>query len=201
MLFMRFPFVSTLCVGLVVFSGCKKACDTDDLQQYPLTPGVRAWTAPYPKDAVLRFRNASTGYVRSYRVTTAENKTDGVNAGIDPCPMYMREYASHTLERSDSTGNGDNKTIQFYMTAGNFVFIQSKLSIGSTTVELSLQEIEDGTRVLSPATFAGRTYPAVLSGTPLAPSVGSRVVVRLYLTKAEGLIRFEERGGTAWDRL
>ena len=200
--FLRFRFASILWVGLAgVFSGCEKACDTADLPRYPLSPGLRAWASPYPKEAVLRFRNAGTGYVRTYRVTAAESKTDGVGAGLDPCPQYYREYASHTLARTDSTGNGDNKAILLYLAAGNASRVQSRFSIGSTSVEPPLMEIEAGTHPLSPATFAGRTYPAVWGGTSSLAASGSRVVVTLYLTKAEGLVRFEERGGTVWDRL
>ncbi|SHL95934.1 hypothetical protein [Hymenobacter psychrotolerans] len=199
---MRFPFVYILCVGLaLVSSGCKKVCDTDDIPQYSLTPGLRAWTAPYPKDAVLRFRNATTGYVRSYRVTEAENKMDGVGAGVNPCPTYNQEFTSHILQRTDSTGNSENKSMQLYtVVAGNTTRVQSRFNIGNTSVSLPLKEVEDGTQSLSPATFAGRTYPAVLGGTTSLAGSGSRVVVTLYMTKAEGLIRFEERGGTVWDR-
>jgi hypothetical protein len=47
----------------------------------------------------------------------------------------------------------------------------------------------------------GRTYPAVWSGTLLNAIMRTRVVTTLFLTKANGLIRFEEHGGTVWDRL
>ncbi|TYZ10599.1 hypothetical protein FY528_09050 [Hymenobacter lutimineralis] len=166
-----------------------------------MTDGQRAWSVPYSKDAVLRFRNASTGYVRSYRVTTAENKMDGVSSRYQVCPQYYREYSWHLLERSDSTGNSENKELKFWVSTAGPTRVQATFAIGSTTVEVPLQEIEDETQILSPATFAGHTYPAVWGGTSSTLSSGSQVVVMLYLTKADGLIRFEERGGMVWERL
>lgn len=200
---MRISLAAILCVGVALpFSSCKKGCDTEDLPQYSLTPGLRAWAAPYPKDAVLRFRNARTGYVRSYRVTTAENVTaDPVSGGgIDVCPQYYREYSAHLLQRTDSTGNVENKEIFFRLIMDRSTRLQTTFVIGSTSLEPPLQAIEDGTVTLSPATFAGRTYPAVWGGTIPNTIMRPGVVTTLFLTKADGLIRFEERGGTVWDR-
>lgn len=199
---MRISSLSVLCVGLVVlFSSCEKACDSDDAPRYPLAQGLRAWSAPYAKDAVFRFRNARTGYVRSYRVTTAEIKENAVSGGgIDVCTQYYREIGLHELERTDSTGKVENKVIRLQMATTNTTRVQTTFTIGSTSVEPSLQAIEDGSQVLSPATFAGRTYPAVWGGTSSNPVARPGMVVTLYMTKADGLIRFEERGGTVWDR-
>ena len=186
-----------------LLSGCKKVCDTDDLPRYPLTSSLRDWSAPYPKDAVLRFRNASTGYVRSYRVAKVENETPGIHSGVDPCPQHYREYTSHVLERSDSTGGRENKSMRFdVFAATNTTRLQASFAIGSTSFELPFQEIEDGTQTLPSATFAGRTYSAVLGRTSGGVAFsGGGVTLTAYLTKAEGLIRFEERGGTVWDRV
>ena len=199
---LRFRFAPFVLGALIMsFSGCKKVCDTDNVPQYPITSGVRSWAAPYPKDAVLRFRNAGTGYVRSYRVTSAENQMDGVNAGINLCPLYFREFSRHALQRVDSTGTREDKEIMFRVETANSTQARASLTVGSTNVDLPIQEVEDGTQALSPATFSGRSYPAVLGGGSSLAFPGSRVVVRLYVTKTEGLIRFEERGGTVWDRL
>ncbi|WBO86804.1 hypothetical protein [Hymenobacter yonginensis] len=193
-----FPLAAGL---LLLCPACDKVCDTDNLPQYPLTPGLRAWVDPYAKGAVLRFRNAGTGYVRSYRVTEAEGKMDGAGSGVDPCPAYYREYATRTLERTDSTGKGAEHLIRFYLAAQNSSRTEARLSMGFSSVEPPLQQIENGTQALAPATFAGRTYPAVWCNGPFSPGSGSRAVVLMCLTKADGLIRFEERNGTAWDRL
>lgn len=199
---MHFRYASILVAGfLLSLSGCKKVCDTDDLPRYPLTAGLRAWAAPYPKDAVLRFRNASTGYVRSYRVSSAENKTDGVSSGANVCPSYYREYTAHVLERTDSTGGRENKLLRFDMTTANATRARASFTIGSTNVELLIQEVEDGQQATYPATFGTRTYTAVLGGTSSLAFQGASVVTTLYVTKAEGLVRFVERGGTTWDRL
>ena len=184
-----------------LLSGCKKVCNSDDVPHYPLTAGLRAWSAPYPKDAVLRFRNASTGYVRSYRVAIAKAETRDIRYGVDPCPVHTQEYTSHTLERTDSTGGRDNKMLRFEVFATTTSRLKATFLIGSTDCELPLLEVEDGSRVLAPATFAGRTYPAVLGVRSSFAFSGPGVTLTMYLTKADGLIRFEERGGTVWDRL
>ncbi|GAA3990703.1 hypothetical protein [Hymenobacter antarcticus] len=199
---LSFRFGVVLLVGALGWcSGCDKACETDGLPRYPLTPGLRAWSVPDPQGAVFRFRNARTGYVRSYRVVQADNKTDGVSAGLNACPQYYREYTAHVLERTDSIGNRENNALRFDVSTANAPRAKSTFRIGSTTVDLLIQEVEDGTYALSPATFAGRTYPAVLGGTSSLAAPGANVAVTVYLTKADGLVRFEERGGTAWDRL
>ena len=192
-----------LLVGLfVLLSGCKKACDSDDAPHYPLAANLRAWSAPYPKDAVLQFRNAATGYVRRYRVVTAESQRRDVHTGVDPCPEYTQEYTSHALERTDSTNGRENQLLKFEVFAAtNVTRFKSTMAVGSTSFDLPLEEIEAGTQALAPATFAGRTYPAV-AGYNASPAVTRpNATVTMYLTKANGLIRFEERGGTVWDRL
>lgn len=151
---------------------------------------------------MLRFRNDRTGYVRSYRVVTAENKTDAVSGvGIDVYPSYYREYTSHILQRIDSTGNSDNKELEFCLATDNSVKIKSRYRIGPSSIELAVPEVEDGTEVLSHATFAGRTYPTVLGRSITLAGARPSVVLTLYVTKVDGLIRFEERGGTVWNRL
>ena len=58
--------------------------------------------------------------------------------------------------------------------------------------------------LVRPATFGGRTYPAVLQGAyySIAPPVPHPTYAkRVFFTKAEGLVRVEEFGGTVWNRL
>jgi hypothetical protein len=186
----------------VLLSSCKKACDADDLPYYPLAANLRDWSAPYPKDAVLRFRNATTGYVRSYRVVTAESKSRDVHSGVNLCPEYTQDYTSHMLERTDSTNGRENQMLRFEVFAAtNVTRFSSSMTVGSTPFSLPLEEIEAGTLALPAATFAGRTYPAVFGYRSSLASSAPNVALIMYLTKANGLIRFEERGGTVWDRL
>ena len=58
--------------------------------------------------------------------------------------------------------------------------------------------------LVRPATFGGRTYPAVLQGTyySIAPPVPRPTYAkRVFFTKAKGLVRVEEFGGTMWNQL
>jgi len=58
--------------------------------------------------------------------------------------------------------------------------------------------------LVRPATFGGRTYPAVLESTyyPIPPLVPRPTYAkRVFFTKAEGLLRVEEFGGTMWNQL
>jgi len=58
--------------------------------------------------------------------------------------------------------------------------------------------------LMRPATFGGRTYPAVLQGTYYSiapPAPRPTYAARIFFTKAEGLVRVEEFGGTMWNRL
>ena len=197
-------------VFLLLTTGCKKACDGDNLPQYTLTAGQRAWGAPFAENAVWRFRNEATGYERTYRVTKfrAESIGSGGAAKISVCPSYYQDYVFADLERTDSTFTGSAKQIyHLQLTAPN---------AGNTTGDflqwgpaaafyLPIDATESGQQVLLPATFGGRSYPAVLECTrntapqPTVPYPATSV--RLFLTKAEGLVRFEERGGNVWNRL
>lgn len=199
---MRLRFIPLALLGTFVLgSGCKKVCNTDNLPRYSLTAGFRAWSTPYPNGAVLRFRNASTGYVRSYRVSKAESATQDVGSGRNLCPQYQQEYTSHALERSDSTGGSENKVLRVDVLATSAERCNSTVHIGSTLFGVPLSEIEAGTQALFPATFAGRNYPAVYGCVADFAYSGANVTVKLYLTKADGIVRFEERGGTVWERL
>lgn len=189
-------------------AGCKKACDGDNLPQYTLTAGQRAWSDPFEENAVWRFRNEATGYERSYRVTKFQAERIGNGAKLSVCPNYYQEYVFADLERTDSTFTGSARRINHLQltspnagsTDGDF------LEWGAATnFYLPIDEAEDGRQVLLPATFGGRYYPAVLVCTRnLAPQPTvsyPATSLRLFLTKAEGVIRFEERGGNIWNRL
>ena len=64
-------------------------------------------------------------------------------------------------------------------------------------VAVRLKFAEAPQLTLAPATFGRRTYPAVLacSSRKLAP-----LGLHLYLTKAEGVVAFDDEYGTLWTR-
>jgi hypothetical protein len=204
---MRFPTPSLsllLVSSLALLSNCSKICEEDNLPHYTLTADQRTWMAPYPQDAVLRFTNAS-GYVRTYRVTKAENasiRTGGSKNSF--CATYDVEYYTVRLERTDSLGLNRGLYDLALGATKDPAPVKARMQWAGSEFPLPLAEVENGQRVLGPATLAGRTYQHVLDLTYVelsVPHTRAWAIKRLFLTKAEGVIRFEERGGTVWDRL
>jgi hypothetical protein len=89
------------------------------------------------------------------------------------------------LERTDSANGRDNHLLRFEVFAAtNHTRFHSTMLVGSTSFDPPLKEIEAGTLMLAPATFAGRTYPAVV-GYSTSPGVyPPNKTVAMYLTKA-----------------
>ena len=57
--------------------------------------------------------------------------------------------------------------------------------------------------LVRPATFGGRTYPAVQQGMYYSiapPAPRPTYAARIFFTKAKGLVRVEEFGATVWNR-
>ena len=208
---MRLPSVahSLVLVGLLpLLTTCRQVCDEDSLPRYPLTASQRAWADPYPKNAVLRFRNAS-GYVRTYQVVASRIEFGAVGGSKSSlCADYHVEHFHMQVERTDSAGLIRG---MYQQNVGATVAAQgqtnnvSTLQWASSYFDVPISAIEEGRVVLGPATFAGRTYQQVLElrdvGITVSPMNRSWYVPRLFLTKADGVIRFEERGGMVWDRL
>ena len=193
--------LAMLSIGLLgLNTSCKKVCG-ENLPQYTLSTGQRAWATPFAATTAWRFRNAA-GYERTYRVSKSESQTMGSGGAskLSVCPSYYQEYFFADFERTDSTLTGYTKGIYHLQLAAN--------NVGNTNGHLmqwnhadfllAIDEVEVGQKVLAPATFGGRTYPAVLESTSqkFAP-----LVLHLYLTKAEGVVAFDDQYGTLWTRI
>lgn len=193
--------------SLSLFTNCRKVCDNKDAPTHELTQGQRDWGKPFVKNDVWRFSNAS-GYVRTYRVTRAEMLNEGGGGGKTSfCSTYFYNYFVADLERTDSVARPFDVPFRFQLLpanpSANKPFTASAF-LGIANFSLPIDQVEDGQLTLAPATFGTRTYPAVLESafSPI-PSLGARptFVRRVFFTKTEGLIRFEEFGGTVWNRL
>ncbi len=197
-----------LLASLGLLTNCRKVCD--NAPTYALTQGQSEWGKAFVKDDVWRFRNAN-GYVRTYRVTQAETLSKSGGGGKSSfCSTDFTKYFAAELERTDSTAQSSEGRILFQMYPANSTNntpFNAKAFIGLGAFSLPIDQVEDGQLTLAPATFGSRTYPAVLGSTytpipPLAPLVPRPTyVARIYFTKAEGIVRFEEFGGTVWNRL
>ena len=196
-----------LLASSVLLTNCKKACDNENAPTFGLTQGQQEWSKPFAKNTVWRFRNA-TGYVRTYRITRAEVLNEGGGGGKSSlCATYFVNFFVATVERTDSVARPLENTFRFQMdptnTSTNVPF-RGFLQMGGDAFTLPIDQVEDGRLTLAPATFGGRTYPAALESyfyptPPLVPRPTQTGYV--CLTKAEGLVRFEELGGTVWNRL
>ena len=190
-------FFVVLAVSLMALaSSCKKVCG-ENLPQYSLSAGQRAWTDLFAATTVWRFRNAA-GYERTYRVTKAEtqNVGGGSTAKFSVCSTYYEEYSLADLERTDSTLTSFAKGIYHLQVAANIG--RNFLQWNHTSFLLPINEVEAGQKTLSPATFGGRTYPSVMECTsqPFTPQV-----LHLFLTKADGVVAFDDPYGTLWTRI
>ncbi len=207
---MRYRLASCLfflLAPLVLFTSCRKVCDNEDAPTHVLTPGQRDWSKAFVKNDVWRFRNAS-GYVRTYRVTRAEMLNEGGGGGKSSvCATHFVDYFVADLQRTDSAAHPLETIFRFQMgptnPSANKPF-NASLQTGGGVFTLPIDQVEDGRLVLAPATFGSRTYPAALESSfyptrPLVPRPTQTGTI--FLTKAEGLVRFEEFGGTVWNRL
>ena len=190
--------------SLGLLSSCKKVCDNEDAPVFPLTQGEQQWGNAYVKNAVWRFQNAR-GYVRTYRVTRSETISEGGGGGKGSlCATYYNNFFLADLERTDSLGTLFRFQMSPANSAANASFKAYVQLNGNDFAPLPIDQVEDGRLTLAPATFGSRTYPAVLESTytPNPPPVPRPTSARrIYLTKAEGVVRFEEFGGTVWNRL
>lgn len=197
-------FVCAALLPLLGLASCDKACDTDNLPQYNLTADQQAWTAAAQPGTVWRFRNAA-GYERTYRVEKRETNMNGTGGGKSSfCPSWYQQEHTVTLARTDSA---DSRPYGLYLKAANsdvqhvsYDFVGT-LRWGPTHFSLADLKNYNSQTPLPTRTVNGRTYASVLelqgSAVDLTPG---RQVVRLFLAKDEGVIQFEERGGTVWSR-
>lgn len=188
------PFIGLL--GLV--ASCKKVCG-ENLPQYSLSPDERAWAAPFAVNAVWRFRNAA-GYERTYRITKQETQNIGYGASkLSVCPSYYHEYIFADIVRTDSTDHR-GELYRFQLSAvvpGTSP--SSFLQWGSVSApNLPIAEVEAGQLTLPSATLGGHTYPSVIKATS---TYYAPMIMSIYVTKAEGLVAFDDRYGVQWTRL
>jgi hypothetical protein len=210
---MRYPSLGLLLATLVLLVSCDEVCEKDKLPQYNLSTGQREWAAAYAENTVLRFHNAS-GYERRYRVSKVSDESEGKGGGKSSfCPNYYVQTLTASIERTDSTGIP--LTLQQFGATGQNLgpneSYNAGLSWGGAYFSLPIGEVESGQplpagdcRLLPQATFAGRTYNNVLEGTVnsfYAMSLPPTGVLRIFITKADGVIRFETKAGTIWDRV
>ena len=208
---MFIPFSSRCSVLLLASVGlltnCKKVCDYEDAPILDLTQSESEWTKAFTKDDVWRFRNAN-GYVRTYRVSRAEILPEGKGSSKNTfCNTYFIKSFVAELVRTDSAAHPREKTFSFYIVPAKAPSSQLTTAIivlGDSRFYLYIDQVEDGRLALGPATFGGRTYPAVLQGiyhTVPPPAPRPMNAKHVFFTKAEGLVRVEDFGGTVWDRL
>ena len=196
-----------LLASLGLLTNCKKVCDNEDAPTYALTQGESEWSKAFVKNDVWRFRNAK-GYVRTYRVNRAETFSEGGGSGKGSlCSTYFVKYFVADPVRTDSAAHPLETIFRIKMSPANATTNKPATTIaqmGGGDFFLPIAEVEDGRLALGPATFGGRTYPAVLESTysPTPPLVPRPTYAkRVFFTKAEGLVRVEEFGGTVWNRL
>ncbi|GAA3921334.1 hypothetical protein [Hymenobacter algoricola] len=212
---MRFPSFAhglALVGAFSLLAGCRQVCDYDSQPQYPLTADQRAWAVPYPKNAELRFRNAA-GYVRTYRVT--ESRIEFARQGAAKstvCGTHQSEGFVMRLERTDSVGRGDYILHLSADEGGTSPNGPNGPNGQTATLRWAASEfrvptyaMDRGLQAVGTATVAGRTYQNVVElndlGGTVSPTRQPWYVPRVLLTKADGVIRFYERGGNVWDRL
>ncbi len=202
--FARYLFILLATLGML--TNCKEICDNEDAPTYALTEGQSEWSKAFTKNDVWRFRNGN-GYVRTYRITETKTYSEGGGGKNSFCATNFTEYFNATLERTDSTANSIDKEFRFLISPANLTSnkpFHAKVFMGISDFTLPIDQVEDGRLTLAPATFGSRTYPAVLESTytPIPPLVVlPTYVARIFFTKADGIVRFEDFGGTVWDRL
>lgn len=199
--------LASLLASLGLLTNCKKVCDNEDAPTYFLTQGESEWSKAFVKNDVWRFRNAN-GYVRTYRVSRAETLSQGGGGGKSSfCATYFVKYFIADLVREDSAAHPLEKNFRFQMGPANATTnkpVTANAFLWGSDFSLPIDQVEDGRLALGPATFGGRTYPAVLQGiyhTVSPPAPRPTNAKRVFFTKAEGLVRVEEFGGTVWNRL
>ncbi|WP_345233347.1 hypothetical protein [Hymenobacter saemangeumensis] len=200
---------------MLVASGCKEVCDDDGLPQYRLTAGQQAWVNPYVKGAVWRFRNAA-GYERSYLIKEVEDKMDakGTSKGT-LCPTFYVQAINIQLERTDSVQAKRHFLSLAPGATNSEVKVLASLVWADMEFELPIGNVEDGvpprstgngntSQLHSQLVVGGRSYQNVLESSMIpfyTDSKPSSTVIRTFVTKNEGLVRFDTRAGTVWSRI
>lgn len=190
-------FLALVSVGLVEpLTGCKQVCG-ENVPSYGLTAAQLAWGQPFAVGAVWRFANVA-GTARTYRITTSVVQSIGTGgAKLSVCPAYHEEYLFADGVRTDSA---QDKSIFYHLqlaapTGGNESDLlqwgggdYSPTPNGPVGLQLPWH----------PATLGGRSYPEVMECTN---TMFSPLVLHIFLTKADGIVAFDDRHGVRWTRL
>lgn len=188
--------------ALPLFTSCQTVCeDEDSLPQYTLSAGQRAWTDSFAPGTIWRFRNAA-GYERTYRIDTRNTDMVGSGGGKSSfCSSYYMEEVGIRFARTDSVAQSQH---MFYLTAKSASPIsasEASISWGAQSFVPPIDQAETTGAGLATYTFNGRTYTQVLEVNGKFVAQIPTMATRLYLTKTDGIIRFEDKNGTVWDRI
>src|SRR6476469_4550756 len=205
----------TSLMALSLLSSCDEICDKDNQPQYRFTTGQREWANPYTQGTVWRFRNAS-GEEQTYLVKTFTDEMIGAGGGKSSfCPNYYHQDVNVQLERTDSTSTHKFEFGLFTASGSQTAGFGAGLTWRSNIFLLPIAEIEEGqtifnsnsyvaSQLLPQLTVGGRTYNNVLTCTISAYYANNTQPVsvrQVWLTKADGLVRFKTVAGTVWDRI
>jgi hypothetical protein len=182
-------------VGLVgPLTACKQVC-SENVPAYGLTAAQLEWGQPFAAGTVWRFANAA-GTVRTYRVTTSAVKSIGTGgAKLSICPAYHEEYLFADAVRTDSAQ--DQKIYHLQLAAPTGGNEQDLLQWGGGDYALTPNGPGPGQLPWHPDTLGGRFYPEVMEGTN---TMFSPLVLHIFLTKADGIVAFDDRHGVRWTR-
>ncbi|WP_400194025.1 hypothetical protein [Hymenobacter sp. B81] len=230
MTFSSFAFRPLLLFLLVLLSAaglssCKDADNSESAPHFKFTDAQKVWAAPYQKPDVWVFRD-STVNERRYQPVNGGFQEISVGEANSRNILYYREAFQALLQRTDSTFqvgiDPDSKLPKYRFQVLMASSVDPNLRRHDETFQLGLdwsntifyvpvEQFEAGTalpagwRLLPQITFFGTTYQNVLEYTAPVPTPPARPTswdaVRVYYTKARGVIRFEERGGKTWDRM
>ena len=183
-------------VGLVgLTTGCKQVCG-ENVPSYGLTAAQLAWGQPFAVGAVWRFANAA-GTARTYRITTSTVQSIGTGgAKLSVCPAYHEEYLFADGARTDSAQ--DKKIYHLQLAAPTGGNEHDILQWGDGDYSPTPNGPVQGQIPWHPATLGGRSYPEVMECTN---TMFSPLVLHLFLTKADGIVAFDDRHGVRWTRL
>ncbi|GAA4348310.1 hypothetical protein GCM10023185_04160 [Hymenobacter saemangeumensis] len=208
------PFFLLLAAASVL-SSCDEVCDKGDKPQFQFTSGQREWANPFVQGTTWRFRNAA-GYERSYLIKSFADDMLGRGGGKSSfCPSYYHQSLTVSLERTDSAHTASHSLQLATASYSRDTPFTAALYWDGNSFWLPIREVEEGStpvnynsvsssRILAQYTAGSRTYQNVIECT-IAPVVAAgkapSSVVRIFQTKTEGIIRFETKAGTAWDRI
>jgi hypothetical protein len=204
-------------VAMFALAAGLTSCADKDTPEFRLTAEQRTWGDAYREGDTWRFRNAA-GYERRYKVTNFKDKMQAhVPKSLSVTHRYQLVEA--TIERQDSTtykgSPFQNKysmlfELQAEVVRGTPYDSKVQQLTWTTSVALPIDAINtqpippagalpSGVQFLPQLTIAGRTYENVLEFTTTHNNLAWQAK-KIYYTKAEGVIRFEENGGEVWDR-